>query len=568
MTATPNTGYHFTTWSDGVLTAARTDLNVTGNITVSATFAINTYQLTVSSTTGGTITVPASSPVTVNHGVATTITAVATVGYTFTGWTVVTGTASIATPAALSTTATLTSGNATVRANFTLNQYTLTYTAGANGTITGTSPQTVNHGANGSLVTAVPNAGYHFTTWSDGVLTAARTDLNVTGNITVTASFAINQYTLTYTANANGTIVGTTPQTVNHGANGSLVTATPNSGYHFTTWSDGVLTAARTDLNVTGNITVSASFAINTYQLTVSTTTGGTITVPASSPVTVNHGVATTITAVATGGYTFTGWTVVTGTASIATPAALSTTATLTSGNAEVRANFALNTYQLTVTSTVGGTITVPPTSPVTVGSGVATTITAVATVGYTFTGWTVVTGTASIATPAALSTTATLTSGNATVRANFTLNQYTLTYTANANGTIVGTSPQTVNHGANGTLVTATPNTGYHFTTWSDGVLTAARTDLNVTGNITVSASFAINTLPADRVHDYGWNDSRCPYGAGSSPVTVNHGVATTTITACGDGWLHLHRLDGGDRYGLDRHSGGPEHNRYSDQR
>ena len=167
-------------------------------------------------------------------------------------------------------------------------------------------------------MTAVPNVGYHFTTWSDGVLTAARTDLNVTGNITVTASFAINQYTLTYTANANGTIVGTSPQTVNHGANGTLVTATPNTGYHFTTWSDGVLTAARTDLNVTGNITVSASFAINTYQLTVSTTTGGTITVPASSPVTVNHGAATTITAVASGGYTFTGWTVVTGTASIA----------------------------------------------------------------------------------------------------------------------------------------------------------------------------------------------------------------------------------------------------------
>ena len=38
----------------------------------------------------------------------------------------------------------------------------------------------------------------------------------------MTASFAINTYTLTYTAGANGTISGTTPQTVNHGANGTL----------------------------------------------------------------------------------------------------------------------------------------------------------------------------------------------------------------------------------------------------------------------------------------------------------------------------------------------------------
>ena len=164
-------------------------------------------------------------------------------------------------------------------------------------------------------------------------------------------------HTLTYTAGPNGTISGVSPQTVNQGANGTLVTAVPNTGYHFTTWSDGVLTAARTDLNVTANITVTASFAINTYQLTVSTTTGGTITMPASSPVTVNHGVATTITAVATVGYTFTGWTVVAGTASIATPSALSTTATLTSGNATVRANFTLNQYMLTYTAGPNGTI-------------------------------------------------------------------------------------------------------------------------------------------------------------------------------------------------------------------
>ncbi len=71
--------------------------------------------------------------------------------------------------------------------------YTLTYTAaGANGTITGVSPQTVNSGESGTAVTAVPNAGYHFVSWSDGITTATRTDANVMDHITVTANFEKN----------------------------------------------------------------------------------------------------------------------------------------------------------------------------------------------------------------------------------------------------------------------------------------------------------------------------------------------------------------------------------------
>ncbi len=46
--------------------------------------------------------------------------------------------------------------------------YTLTYTAGAGGTIAGATPQTVEHGADGTVVEAVPNTGYQFVQWSDG----------------------------------------------------------------------------------------------------------------------------------------------------------------------------------------------------------------------------------------------------------------------------------------------------------------------------------------------------------------------------------------------------------------
>ena len=75
-------------------------------------------------------------------------------------------------------------------------EYTITYTAGTGGTITGAATQTVNSGADGEAVTAIPNSGYDFVGWSDGVTTATRTDSNVTGNITVTANFARNTSTL------------------------------------------------------------------------------------------------------------------------------------------------------------------------------------------------------------------------------------------------------------------------------------------------------------------------------------------------------------------------------------
>ncbi len=66
--------------------------------------------------------------------------------------------------------------------------------------------------------------------WSDGVLTAARTDTNVTTNLAVTATFAADTFTLSYTAGANGTLSGAALQTVAYGAAGTPVTAVPNVG--------------------------------------------------------------------------------------------------------------------------------------------------------------------------------------------------------------------------------------------------------------------------------------------------------------------------------------------------
>ena len=69
--------------------------------------------------------------------------------------------------------------------------FTLTYTAGPNGSITGDTPQTVAQGDDGTAVTAIADSGYQFVNWSDGSTDNPRTDTNVTGNISVTANFAL-----------------------------------------------------------------------------------------------------------------------------------------------------------------------------------------------------------------------------------------------------------------------------------------------------------------------------------------------------------------------------------------
>ena len=89
--------------------------------------------------------------------------------------------------------------------------YQLHYAAGAGGTISGAASQTVDAGANGTAVTAVPNTGYYFVQWSDGFLKATRTDIGITEDVSVTALFAPNRATsITIKTAATLTYIGRT----------------------------------------------------------------------------------------------------------------------------------------------------------------------------------------------------------------------------------------------------------------------------------------------------------------------------------------------------------------------
>jgi len=145
------------------------------------------FILTYTAGDGGTIT--GISPQTIAQGHnGSAVTAFANDGYHFTNWS--DGSTSA------SRTDTDVQGNISLTAYFQVNStpppttFTLTYTAGDGGTITGISPQTIAQGHDGSAVTALANDGYHFTNWSDGSTSASRTDRNIQGNINLSAYFS------------------------------------------------------------------------------------------------------------------------------------------------------------------------------------------------------------------------------------------------------------------------------------------------------------------------------------------------------------------------------------------
>ncbi len=72
--------------------------------------------------------------------------------------------------------------------------FSLEYSAGANGQLTGPQSQLVEQGQSGAAITAVADAGFHFVDWSDARTDNPRTDNNVQASLSVSARFATNAF--------------------------------------------------------------------------------------------------------------------------------------------------------------------------------------------------------------------------------------------------------------------------------------------------------------------------------------------------------------------------------------
>ena len=265
FTPMPNSGYYVDAVSVFETSTPSNRISVTqagdtysfvmpiADVTIQVRFLLRTYevQTLASIMSGGTV----SGGDTYSHGSSVAVAATPAEGYRFVRWVESDTTASTQNPFVF-----ICSGNRSLTAEFELITYTLSYAAAEGGSISGAASQTVEHGNTGAEVEAVPNEGYVFKHWSDGVTTAKRTDSNVTAGISVSAVFERITYTLSYTAAEGGSISGAATQTVEHGSSGVEVEAVPDEGYEFKHWSDGVTTAKRTDSNVTASISVSAVF--------------------------------------------------------------------------------------------------------------------------------------------------------------------------------------------------------------------------------------------------------------------------------------------------------------------
>ena len=196
-------------------------------------------------------------------------------------------------PSGTITNAEMTKSDATflaVRGNGAVISYTVTASAGANGSVSPTSA-TVASGAT-TQITVTADSGYEIdsVTGCSGSLSGTTyTTGAVSADCTVSATFSlipVTTYTVTANAGANGS-VSPTSATVDSG-NTADITVTPDSGYEIDSVSGcgtGTLSGnTYTTGAVTENCTVSATFvasAVTTYTATGVAGAGGSISVPA-----------------------------------------------------------------------------------------------------------------------------------------------------------------------------------------------------------------------------------------------------------------------------------------------
>jgi hypothetical protein len=151
-----------------------------------------------------------------------------------------------------------------VTAHFTIAAYRLKYASTPHGIVTGVLDQTVSPGTDGTMVTAIPDVGYHFVQWSDGHTANPRTDTNVNAPVDVAATFAINVYPVLFDLGSLGTRTGggQLSQNIEHGSSAFAPEFTVAPHWRFTGWDFGFTT-------VTAAQIITAQFERITHAITL-----------------------------------------------------------------------------------------------------------------------------------------------------------------------------------------------------------------------------------------------------------------------------------------------------------
>ncbi len=270
---------------------------------------------------------------------------------------------------------------------------------------------------------------------------------------------------------------------------------------------------------------------IETYTVTVTADpiAGGDV----SGDGTYDEGQSCTVIATPSTGYDFINWT------ENGTQVSSNANYTFTvTANRNLVAHFQLQSFTITtdVNPTTGGSVS----GSGTYNYGASCTLTATPATGYSFTNWTK--DGVTVSTNA--NYTFTVTSAGNYV-ANFTVNTYQITATANpsAGGTITGTG--TYNHGTSCTL-TATANEGYTFVNWTkDGEVVSTNATYSFT--VTEAADFVANF----ELNSYGITATAIPTAGGTitGAGTYNHFETCTLTATAAEGYTFLYWIHGGEQ-------------------
>jgi hypothetical protein len=497
--------YHFDVWiGDSITspTSANTTVLMDADKSVTASFAVNQWTLTVTNGTGdGTFEYFADMP----------ITASAPPSYkTFNNWNNPVGDLSFVNSGQSQTIANFTDdGNATAEAVYNWITYYVTPVtttgglyASINGDGSGDPVPLTNNDNYGWALECAPDDYYSFTNWSGDTtgianVNAASTTMAVTQNATVNANFAPTQYTITMQKDAG--ITSTTPSVGNHNyiytdfpVNAS---ATVEWDYDFAHWElDSVnVGGSAGSYNITGigNHTLKATSALKNVAFTLADDGHGSPTADYSQyPSVVPIHTTVTVTGNPDTGYSFTSLTAdndgeVTGYTCKLEGLGLTT----------ITAHYTINQYTLTVVDGTGGGEQ---------NYGYEYNLTADSKTGFTFANWS---GTGvSFGSPSNTTTTATIGAFDRTATANFNANNYTLTV---ANGDVTG----------GGTAEYVAPN-GYQYSIYADDVPTGYSWGGWETNSGTVSYA------------NQNAMDTTCYIGAANADITATYDINQYTLT------------------------------------
>ncbi len=316
------------------------------------------------------------------------------------------------------------------------NQYTITFDTNGGSEI---APITQDYGTEITAPDNPTRKGYTFKGWDKEIPETMPAE-----NITVKAQWEINQYTIAFDTNGGSEIA---PITQDYGTEITAPDNPTRKGYTFKGWDKEIPETMPAE-----NMTVKAQWEINQYTIAFDTNGGSEI-----APITQDYGTEITAPDNPTRkGYTFKGWN-------------KEIPETMPAENITVKAQWEINQYTIAFDTNGGSEI-----APITQDYGTEITAPDNPTrKGYTFKGWD-------------REIPETMPAENITVKAQWEINQYTITFDTNGGSEI---APITQDYG---TKITAPDNPtrkGYTFKGWDREIPETMPAE-----NITVKAQWEIN--------------------------------------------------------------------------